>query len=276
MSMKLIKRVPTGDEIKELYPLSTELKKIKAARDEEIRKVFTGEDNRFLFIIGPCSADNEEAVCDYLNRLAKVADDVKDKILVIPRIYTNKPRTTGDGYKGMLHQPDPTKASDMLEGLYAIRKMHIRAIKETGLTAADEMLYSENWQYVDDILSYVAIGARSVEDLIGEGNVALSMGVTMLDCVESIDEIDGFLAKMIMDAMEEYISDDTDSHQAGEKVLDKVNLVNDKSKEMAEELLRKVTVEELAQEMQLDEEEIREAIRLSANHMEYIEEDTQI
>ena len=163
MSMKLIKRVPTGDEIKELYPLSTELKKIKAARDEEIRKIFTGEDNRFLFIIGPCSADNEEAVCDYLNRLAKVADDVKDKILVIPRIYTNKPRTTGDGYKGMLHQPDPTKASDMLEGLYAIRKMHIRAIKETGLTAADEMLYSENWQYVDDILSYVAIGARSVE-----------------------------------------------------------------------------------------------------------------
>ena len=164
MSMKLIKRVPTGDEIKELYPLSTELKKIKAARDEEIRKIFTGEDNRFLFIIGPCSADNEEAVCDYLNRLAKVADDVKDKILVIPRIYTNKPRTTGDGYKGMLHQPDPTKASDMLEGLYAIRKMHIRAIKETGLTAADEMLYPENWGYVSDILSYVAIGARSVED----------------------------------------------------------------------------------------------------------------
>ena len=140
MSMKLIKRVPTGDEIKELYPLSAELKKIKAARDGEIRKVFTGEDNRFLFIIGPCSADNEEAVCDYLNRLAKVADDVKDKILVIPRIYTNKPRTTGDGYKGMLHQPDPTKASDMLEGLYAIRKMHIRAIKETGLTAADKKL----------------------------------------------------------------------------------------------------------------------------------------
>ena len=164
MSMKLVKRVPTGDEIKELYPLSSELKAIKAKRDEEIRKIFVGDDDRFIFIIGPCSADNEDAVCDYQSRLAKVADEVKDKILVIPRIYTNKPRTTGDGYKGMLHQPDPTKASDMLEGLYAIRKMHIRAIKETGLTAADEMLYSENWQYVDDILSYVAIGARSVED----------------------------------------------------------------------------------------------------------------
>ena len=162
MSMKLVKRVPTGEEIKELYPLSQELKDIKAKRDEEIRKIFTGEDKRFIFIIGPCSADNEDAVCDYQNRLAKVAEQVKDKILVIPRIYTNKPRTTGDGYKGMLHQPDPNKASDMLEGLYAIRKMHIRAIKETGLTAADEMLYSENWQYVDDILSYVAIGARSV------------------------------------------------------------------------------------------------------------------
>lgn len=130
-------------------------------------------------------------------------------------------------------------------------------------------------QVVEIAKLYAGQGAL-VEDLIGEGNVALSMGVTMLDCVESIDEIDGFLAKMIMDAMEEYISDDTDSHQASEKVLDKVNLVNDKSKEMAEELLRKVTVEELAQEMQLDEEEIREAIRLSANHMEYIEEDTQI
>ena len=130
-------------------------------------------------------------------------------------------------------------------------------------------------QVVEIAKLYAGQGAL-VEDLIGEGNVALSMGVTMLDCVESIDEIDGFLAKMIMDAMEEYISDDTDSHQVGEKVLDKVNLVNDKSKEMAEELLRKVTVEELAQEMQLDEEEIREAIRLSANHMEYIEEDTQI
>ena len=125
MSMKLIKRVPTGDEIKELYPLSAELKKIKAARDEEIRKVFTGEDNRFLFIIGPCSADNEEAVCDYIGRLTKVQEKVKDKLVLVPRIYTNKPRTTGEGYKGMLHQPDPEKAPDLLNGLIAIRKIHM-------------------------------------------------------------------------------------------------------------------------------------------------------
>ena len=130
-------------------------------------------------------------------------------------------------------------------------------------------------QVVEIAKLYAGQGAL-VEDLIGEGNVALSMGVTMLDCVESIEEIDGFLAKMIMDAMEEYISDDTDSHQTGEKVLDKVNLVNDKSKEMAEELMRKVTVAELAQEMQMDEEEIRDAIKLSANHMEYIEEDAEL
>ena len=164
MSMKLVKRVPTGDEIKELYPLSSELKAIKARRDEEIRKIFVGDDDRFIFIIGPCSADNEDAVCDYQNRLAKVADEVKDKILVIPRIYTNKPRTTGTGYKGMLHQPDPEKKPDLLAGLVAIRKMHIRVMEETELMPADEMLYPENWGYVSDILSYVAIGARSVED----------------------------------------------------------------------------------------------------------------
>ena len=164
MSMKLVKRVPTGDEIKELYPLSSELKAIKARRDEEIRKIFVGDDDRFIFIIGPCSADNEDAVCDYQNRLAKVADEVKDKILVIPRIYTNKPRTTGDGYKGMLHQPDPDKAPDLLAGIIAIRKMHIRVLQETGLSSADEMLYPENWPYISDILSYVAVGARSVED----------------------------------------------------------------------------------------------------------------
>jgi len=164
MSMKLVKRVPTGEEIKELYPLSQELKNVKAKRDEEIRKIFTGEDNRFIFIIGPCSADNEDAVCDYQNRLARVAEQVKDKILVIPRIYTNKPRTTGDGYKGMLHQPDPDKAPDLLGGIIAIRKMHMRAIEETGLTCADEMLYPENRSYLDDLLSYEAIGARSVEN----------------------------------------------------------------------------------------------------------------
>ena len=163
MSMKLVKRVPTGDEIKELYPLSSELKAIKARRDEEIRKIFVGDDDRFIFIIGPCSADNEDAVCDYQNRLAKVADEVKDKILVIPRIYTNKPRTTGTGYKGMLHQPDPEKKPDLLAGLVAIRKMHIRVMEETELMPADEMLYPENYWFLADVLSYVAVGARSVE-----------------------------------------------------------------------------------------------------------------
>lgn len=137
---------------------------MKAERDDEIRKVFTGESDRFLVIIGPCSADNEDAVCDYVGRLAKVQDQVGDKILIIPRIYTNKPRTTGEGYKGLLHQPDPEKKSDLLAGLVAIRKLHMRAIEETGLTAADEMLYPENWRYLSDILSYVAVGARSVEN----------------------------------------------------------------------------------------------------------------
>ena len=134
MSMKLVKRVPTGEEIKELYPLSQELKDIKAKRDEEIRKIFTGEDKRFIFIIGPCSADNEDAVCDYLLRLRKVQDKIADKVLIIPRVYTNKPRTTGEGYKGMVHQPDPEKKPNMLAGLVAIRKMHIRAIEECEYT----------------------------------------------------------------------------------------------------------------------------------------------
>ena len=164
MSMKLVKRVPTGDEIKELYPLSSDLKAIKARRDEEIRKVFVGDDDRFIFIIGPCSADNEDAVCDYISRLVGVQEQVKDKIFIIPRIYTGKPRTTGEGYKGMLHQPDPMKKEDMLEGLIRVRELHSRAIKETGFVCADEMLYPENYRYLSDLLSYVAVGARSVED----------------------------------------------------------------------------------------------------------------
>ncbi len=164
MSIKLVTKLPSSTEIKEMIPMTDDLKAIKSKRDEEIKKVFTGEDDRFIFIIGPCSADNEDAVLDYLNRLAKVQDKIKDKILIIPRIYTGKPRTTGIGYKGILHNPNPLEGSNMLDGLYALRKMHIRAIKETGMTAADEMLYTNNWKYVDDILSYVAIGARSVED----------------------------------------------------------------------------------------------------------------
>lgn len=164
MSLHLIKKVPTAQELQEMIPMTAELQKIKENRDAMIRQVFTGESDKFIMIIGPCSADNETAVLDYVTRLAKVQEEVQDKILIIPRIYTNKPRTTGAGYKGMLHQPDPEKAPDMFEGVKAIRKMHIDAIAATGLTAADEMLYSENWQYLEDILSYVAIGARSVED----------------------------------------------------------------------------------------------------------------
>ncbi|MEY8428071.1 3-deoxy-7-phosphoheptulonate synthase [Lachnospiraceae bacterium 46-15] len=164
MSFEFIKKLPTPAEVKEMYPVTERVRKIKEEKDAMIRKVFTGESDKFLVIIGPCSADNEEAVCDYIGRLAKVQDKVGDRLILIPRIYTNKPRTTGEGYKGMLHQPDPEKKPDLLAGLIAIRKLHIRAIEESGLTAADEMLYPENWRYFSDILSYVAIGARSVED----------------------------------------------------------------------------------------------------------------
>ena len=164
MSFTFMKKLPTPAQIRETYPVSEYITRVKAERDEMIRKVFTGESDKFLVIIGPCSADNEDAVCDYVNRLAKVQDEVKDKLILIPRIYTNKPRTTGEGYKGMVHQPDPEKKPDMLAGILAIRKMHMRAVEESGLTAADEMLYPENWRYLSDILSYVAIGARSVEN----------------------------------------------------------------------------------------------------------------
>ena len=164
MSFEFIRKLPTPDEIREQYPVSPELQALKKQRDAEIADVFTGKSNKFLVVIGPCSADNEDAVCEYVNRLARVNDKVKDKLILIPRIYTNKPRTTGDGYKGIVHQPDPEKKPDMLSGLIAMRKMHIRALEETGLSAADEMLYPDNWGYLSDILSYVAIGARSSEN----------------------------------------------------------------------------------------------------------------
>lgn len=164
MSFEFIKQLPTPEEIKEQLPLPADLIELKNQRDAEIRAVLTGKSNKFLVIVGPCSADNETAVCDYVSRLGKVNEKVKDKLILIPRIYTNKPRTTGDGYKGIASQPDPEKKPDYVEGLTAVRKMHIRAISESGLTAADEMLYPENWPYVSDLLSYVAIGARSVED----------------------------------------------------------------------------------------------------------------
>ena len=164
MSMNFRRKLPVPKEIKELYPLNDKIKAIKTERDAMIADVFTGKSDKFLLIIGPCSADNEDSVMDYTCRLSRLQEQVKDKIIIIPRIYTNKPRTTGEGYKGMIHQPDPTKGEDMLEGLIHVRKLHTRAIEETGLVCADEMLYPENYRYLSDILSYVAVGARSVED----------------------------------------------------------------------------------------------------------------
>jgi 3-deoxy-7-phosphoheptulonate synthase len=164
MSFDYRKEVISPAELLSTYSLTEQERLAKAERDQEIKDVFMEKSDKFIVIIGPCSADNEDSVCDYINRLAKVQEKVKDKLILIPRIYTNKPRTTGEGYKGIAHQPDPEKKPDLQEGLIAMRKIHLRAIKETGLTAADEMLYPENWPYVEDILSYVAVGARSVEN----------------------------------------------------------------------------------------------------------------
>ena len=164
MSFTFLNQLPSPAEIKRDFPLSEELKQLKKERDAMISDVITGKDDRFLVIIGPCSADREDAVCDYVSRLTKIQEDVADRLIIIPRVYTNKPRTTGEGYKGIASQPDPEKAPDMIEGLIAMRKMHIRAIKESGLTCADEMLYPENYWFLADVLSYVAVGARSVED----------------------------------------------------------------------------------------------------------------
>ena len=164
MSMEFIRKLPIPQEIKKEYPLSVAYELVKQQRDAEIARIFTGESDKLLLIIGPCSADREDAVMEYIHRLARVQEKVSDRLLIIPRIYTNKPRTNGTGYKGMVHQPDPTKAEDMLEGLISIRKLHRRAIEETGFTCADEMLYPENYRYLSDLLSYVAVGARSVED----------------------------------------------------------------------------------------------------------------
>ena len=164
MSMNFKGKLPIPKEVKERFPLTQEMIEQKARNDEEIKNIFAGESDKFLLVIGPCSADYKEAVLDYIHRLRKVQDKVKDKIFIIPRIYTNKPRTTGDGYKGMVHQPDPDKEPDMYEGIVAIRDIHMSALKETGFSCADEMLYPDNYRYLSDILSYVAIGARSVEN----------------------------------------------------------------------------------------------------------------
>ncbi len=163
-NMTFERQVALPIEIKELYPMDAFCARVFEERDQEIKKVLSGKDDRLLLIIGPCSADREDSVMDYITRLVKVQEKVKNEILIVPRIYTNKPRTTGDGYKGMLHQPDPNGKPDMMKGLIAIRELHIRAIRETGFTCADEMLYPENYRYLDDVLGYVAVGARSVEN----------------------------------------------------------------------------------------------------------------
>ena len=164
MNMEFYRKLPTPKELKEEFPASDKIQKIKAERDAEIRAIFEGKNDKLILVIGPCSADREDAVLEYIGRLVNVQEKVKDKIFIIPRIYTNKPRTVGTGYKGMLHQPDPEKKEDMLKGIIAIREMHKRAIEETGFTCADEMLYPENHRYLSDLLSYVAVGARSVEN----------------------------------------------------------------------------------------------------------------
>ena len=164
MGMKINAHLPIPADLKAEYPLSSQILKLKEKRDREIREIFEGKSDKFLVIVGPCSADNEDSVCEYVSKLATINEKVSDRLMIIPRIYTNKPRTTGEGYKGMLHQPKPDEAPDLLAGIIAIRKIHIRAIEESGLTGADEMLYPENRSYLDDILSYEAIGARSVEN----------------------------------------------------------------------------------------------------------------
>lgn len=164
MNLKFLRKLPIPQQIKMRYPVTEDMAKIKAERDAEIKKIFSGESNKFLLIIGPCSADSRDSVLDYISRLRLVEDEVKDKILIIPRIYTNKPRTTGDGYKGMLHQPDPDETPDMLKGIVAIRDLHMSALRDYGFTCADEMLYPDNHRYLSDLLAYVAVGARSVEN----------------------------------------------------------------------------------------------------------------
>jgi len=164
MGMEFVQQLPEPVKFKNEYPLSDALAALKKERDAQIADVLTGKSNKFLVIIGPCSADREDAVIEYVTRLGNINEKVKDKLVLIPRIYTNKPRTTGEGYKGIASQPNPEKEPDLMQGLIAVRSMHIKAMEVSGLTAADEMLYPENYTYLSDILSYVAIGARSVED----------------------------------------------------------------------------------------------------------------
>ena len=164
MNLEFIRKLPIPMQIKQEYPITAQMESVRNKRDKAIKAVFGGGSDKFLLIIGPCSADSREPVLEYISRLRKVQDQVADKIIIIPRIYTNKPRTTGEGYKGMLHQPDPELGSDMLKGIVSIRELHMSALRDHGFTCADEMLYPENHRYLSDLLAYVAIGARSVED----------------------------------------------------------------------------------------------------------------
>ncbi|MBR4887830.1 MAG: 3-deoxy-7-phosphoheptulonate synthase [Clostridia bacterium] len=164
MEMYFHRKLPIPQEVKEEYPLTERMERVKAARDESIRAVFDGSSDKFILIIGPCSADHSEPVLEYISRLQRIEEQVSDKIIIIPRIYTNKPRTTGQGYKGMLHQPDPESKPDMYKGIVAIRELHLAALRDYDFSCADEMLYPENYRYLSDLLSYVAVGARSVEN----------------------------------------------------------------------------------------------------------------
>lgn len=164
MSMEFKRKLPIPKDIKAEYPVTEKMELVKQKRQAEIEDIFTGKSNKFILVIGPCSADHKEPVLEYISRLRKVEDEVKDKILIIPRIYTNKPRTTGEGYKGMLHQPDPENAPDMLKGIVAIRNLHLSALRDYDFACADEMLYPENHRYLSDLIAYVAVGARSVEN----------------------------------------------------------------------------------------------------------------
>lgn len=164
MQMNFHRKLPVPKEVKKEFPLTEQMIKVKAERDEKIKAVFDGRSDKFILIIGPCSADHSEPVLEYISRLKRIEEQVSDKIIIIPRIYTNKPRTTGQGYKGMLHQPDPEAKPDMYKGIVAIRELHLAALRDYGFSCADEMLYPDNYRYLSDLLSYVAVGARSVEN----------------------------------------------------------------------------------------------------------------
>lgn len=203
--MEYIRKLPEPQELMEQFPMDDGSKAVKRRRDEVIQNILAGKDDRFLLIIGPCSADNEKAVLDYIHRLVKVQDQVKDKIFIIPRVYTSKPRTIGVGYKGMLHQPDPEGQEDMLGGIMAIRELNVRVVRETGFTCAEEILYPEIFRYLSDLLSYAAVGARSVEDqvhrMIASG-VGIPVGMknptsgdisVMLNSIEAAQHSQNFL-----------------------------------------------------------------------------------